>query len=423
MSDNAVRTRSSPWKTRGGTGRAGGAVGAILVGLGLMHFVLDGLVNLLVPLQPLLATRTGASPTALSGLVAAAVAAASLLQPLSARFAIRYGERPATVLGAVLASAGYGALPAVETVAQSLAVVAVGGLGSSLFHPAAGALMARVAEPGRESLPLAAFSAVGTAGAAILPVSMLMSVGALGWAAAFPAAATLVALSLAVRARALHGGASSPLRHRVTTASDRRRIRLAVAAGSMIALAGTTVAASAAVLVAALAGPSNPAVPWALAAYSSSAAAGGMGLALAARRFGARVVLLFAVAGGTIAAALVPLLPLTGVFVAIAVAGAGLPGSLPLLVSHARRPDEGSAAGAVGRVLGLAAGLGGVAYAGVGVLQSAVGYGAALVATVTVAGMAALVVGWFLCGSVDPGECADLLRSAVTSCSGGSCAC
>jgi hypothetical protein len=74
-------------------------------------------------------------------------------------------------------------------------------------------------------------------------------------------------------------------------------------------------------------------------------------------------------------------------------------------------------------VLGLAAGLGGAGYAVVGVLQSAVGYAWALTATVTLSGVAALVVAWFLCRGVDPSDCADPVATASATCACGTCGC
>ena len=205
--------------------------------------------------------------------------------------------------------------------------------------------------------------------------------------------------------------------------SGGRSVRLAVATGAMIAVAGTTVGASAAVLVAADLGQAHPAVAWVVATFSASGAVGGVVLALWARRVGVRAVLLSAVATGTVAAATVPVLPLPLTFVAIAVAGVGLSGSLPLLVSHARRPGEASAAGAIGRVLGLAAGLGAAGYAVVGAAQGALGYGLTLTATVVLAGVAALAGAWFLCRGVDPAQCSDPLEIASATCGGRSCGC
>jgi FSR family fosmidomycin resistance protein-like MFS transporter len=424
MSITATVHRRRP-ETPSGSRRRSAAVvaGVALAGLGLMHAAVDGLTSILVPLQPVLSARTGASPSVLSLVVAVALASASLLQPLAARLVHRHGERPVAAAGAVLAAVGYGAVPAVSGVLEAVVAVVVGGLGSALFHPAAGALMARAAGPGRESLPLAAFSAVGTAGSALVPFGVVVSLGTVGWAAAVPVAAVLVALTPAVRAGVFAPAAGETSGTTHPRGGGSRQVRLAVAAGALVALAGTTTGASAALLLAAELGAAHPAVPWAVAAYSSSGAAGGMLLAVLARRLGARAVLMGAVAVGTVAAAVVPFLPLAGTFVAMALAGAGLSGSLPLLVSHARRPGEGSAAGAVGRVLGLAAGLGGAGYALVGVLQSAVGYAPALTATVTLSGVAALVVAWFLCRRVDPSDCGDPVETALATCACGTCGC
>ena len=71
----------------------------------------------------------------------------------------------------------------------------VGGLGSALFHPGAGAMVARAAPAGREALPLAVFSAVGTAEAALIPIAVLTGVDTLGAAAALPIAVVLLALT------------------------------------------------------------------------------------------------------------------------------------------------------------------------------------------------------------------------------------
>ncbi|HET6967376.1 MAG TPA: MFS transporter [Ornithinibacter sp.] len=416
----AVSTRARPSRARA---RVGVASGVSLAGLGLMHFAVDGLISVLVPLQPVLSARTGARPALLGLVVAVALATASLLQPLTARLVRRFGERRVAGAGALLAAIGYGSVPAAGGVVQAAAAVVVGGVGSSLFHPAAGALMARAAGAGRESLPLAAFSAVGTAGAAVVPFGVLVSVDGLGWAAAAPVAVGLVVLTVVLGARSFRPAASATEPRSTAAAARGGSVRLAVAAGAMIALAGTTVGASSAFLVAADLGAAHPAVAWIVAAYSASGALGGIGLAVWARRVGVRAVLLVAVTTGTLAAAALPILPLPLAFVAMAVAGAGLSGSLPLLVSHARRPGEASAAGAVGRILGLAAGLGGAGYAVVGLAQGAVGYGPTLTATVVLAGAAALAAAWFLCRSVDPGECSDPLLSASASCAGGSCTC
>lgn len=372
-----------------------------------------------------MSARTGARPALLGLVVAVALSSASLLQPLAARLVRRFGERHVAAAGAVLAGIGYGFVPAADSVSHAVASVVIGGVGSSLFHPAAGALMARAAGAGRESVPLAAFSAVGTAGAAIVPFGVLVSVDSLGWAAAAPVAAVLVVLTVVLRAVVFRPAAPVAGRASTTTRSGSSSVRLPIAAGAMIALAGTTVGASSAFLVAGDLGAAHPAVAWVVATYSASGAVGGIVLAVWARRAGVRAVLLTAVTTGTVAAAVLPILslPLTFVAMAMAIAGAGLAGSLPLLVTHARRPGETSAAGAVGRILGLAVGLGGVGYAAVGFAQGAVGYGPTLTATVVLSGAAALAAAWFIGRSAARVQWPDSPMSSSGPCAGGSCPC
>src|SRR5262245_45544712 len=96
------------------------AASAALVGLGAMHFALDGLSGVLVTLQPFLVSRTGARPAMLGLVVATALATASLLQPVAARLAARFGEQRMVAIGAGLAAVGYGIVPAVRSVPEAV---------------------------------------------------------------------------------------------------------------------------------------------------------------------------------------------------------------------------------------------------------------------------------------------------------------
>ena len=428
MTDTAVLAAGTPTAQRtlhrDSTRTGALAASAALIGLGAMHFALDGLTSVLVTLQPHLAARTGARPAMLGLVVGTALATASLLQPLTARVSNLIGERWAAVAGALLAAVGYGMVPAAGTVPEAITAVVVGGLGSALFHPSAGALVVRGARKSGGALPLAAFSAVGTAGSALVPMTVLGALPSLGWAAALPVAVPLVAISMA----ALSGVFAPADRGEVPAATTVRsagggQVRLAVGAAALLALASITTGASAPVLLAAAFGPAHPALAWGAALFSAAGAGGGVLMAVMARRLGARRVLLPAVLTGSAAAAVVPLLPTALVFPAMAVAGVGLSGSLPLLMAHARRPGETSAAGAVGRVLGLGGGLGALGYVLVGVLQSWVGYAVSLTVIVGLAGLAAAAVTWFLCASADPAACAVSVDDAATTCACGSCRC
>ena len=400
--------------------------------LGVMHLAVDGLTAMILPLQAVLAQRLTATSAQLGVLVAVSLTAATLLQPAAARLVLRYGELRAVVTGALLATAGYGLLPAAGSLEQGALAVMVGGAGSALFHPAAGGLLAGMAQPGREALPLALFSAVGTAGAAGVPIGVLLTAEALGAAAAVPAAAVLV-LGAAVAALRLRASRSPHVQPELVTpgellcpapqpgTSQRPAAVLApVLAAALIALAGLTANATAPVLLAQSVGPADPLLGVSVAAYSGAGAVGGVLLALLVRRVALRLVVAPAVLLGTAAATAIPHVQPGAVPVVMVLVGAGLSGSLPLLVTAAKRNGEASAAPAVARILGLSTGLGSLSYAGVATAQQAVGYEVALTVTVVAAGVAAALLALRLpSGLAGP----DTLRAALSSCGSGSCAC
>lgn len=402
------------------------SAGAVVVALGTMHLMLDGLSGVLLPLQPVVADRTGASPGALGLLVALALASSSLLQPLTAGLALRWGDGRAASAGALLAALGYGALPFTFSTAQAALAVVIGGLGSALFHPGAGAMVARAAQPGREALPLAVFSAVGTGGVALVPIAVLAGVDSFGGAAALPVAVALVAVaagllaSRGARAAGPRGGhRSTPATATLGVPHLSAGVALPVILGALISLTGVSVQASAPILLAETVGATDPLLGYAVAAYAAAGALGGIALALWTRHIRLKVVVFSAVAIGTAAALVLPHVAPRLVPAVLLAAGVGLSGTLPLLVTLARRPGETSAAPAVARILGLAAGLGGVGYAGIGALQVAFGYTAALTLTAVIAGGAGLILSTRLRDEdADP---TISLQAAFNACTCGGC--
>lgn len=423
---NPIRrqARMRPARLRWGTGAA---ASLLVIALGVMHLTLDGLTGVLVPLQPVLADRIGADPATLGLLVALALASASLAQPVTARMAMRLGEGRAAVAGTLLAAAGYGSLPAVTSTTAAAVAVVVGGFGSALFHPGAGAMVARAAPPGREALPLAVFSAVGTAGAALVPIVVLTGVDTLGAAAALPVVAVLVAVTAGLLfSRTARTGRARPARDRdVSGALPRGRPRrsssvlVPVALGALISLMGVTVSATAPMLLARTVDATDPLLGYTVAVYSAAGALGGIAFALWARRTRLTTVLFVAVGVGVLASLALPHVAAPISPVVMLAAGAGLSGTLPLLVTLAKRRGESSAVAAVGWILGLAAGLGGLGYAGIGILQAILGYESALTLTVAVAGvLALLLITRVHDRDIDPD---DHMHAAITSCGCGSC--
>lgn len=405
------------------TKRVLGTVSVIAVAAAAAHLFLDGLAGSLIPLQAVIQNRTGADPAILGILVSVALASASLFQPMGARLAQRFGDGSLAITGAFLAAAGYGLLPAVGHPAQAIAAVVAGGLGSAMFHPAAGALVARSAPAGQESLPVAVFSAVGMAGAALVPVAVLSGVTSLAGAAAVPftvpllAVATGLLFSRAVRRAAPRGHRDSATSSSVHNPS----MVMPVAAAALLSLTGVTVMASTPLILAADLGATHALLGYSVAAYSASAAVGGILLALWVRRAKLRTVMLSAAGAGVLVSLAIPYVPQAWTPAAMAVAGTGLAGTLPLLVTSAKKTGETSVGPAFARILGVASGLGAVGYTGIGLLQEPFGYGPILTLTTVVAGTAALILLTRLPEA--PGSAETAIRAALNNCpcSGSAC--
>ncbi|WP_368784587.1 MFS transporter [Arthrobacter sp. SX1312] len=398
------------------------SAGAVALALGAVHLIVDGLGSSVITLQAVIRDQTSAGPAMLSLLIAVAFSSSSLLQPLGARAARKLGDGRMAIMGSVLAAFGYSLLPFATQPGHAIAAVAVGGLGSALFHPAAGALAARSASVGQESLSLAVFSAVGMAGSALVPVAVLGGVSALGGAAAIPFAAPLLALTVALLLSRVMRSKPSAVRH-VDKAVGRRGQSSAtvgpVLAATMLSLVGITVMASVPLLLADRVGSTDPLLGYSLAAYGTAAAVGGILLALWVRRTTLRPVMLCASAAGMLASLAIPHLPPPLMPVAMAMAGVGLSGALPLLVTVARRSDETSAGPAVARILGLAPGLASAGYVAVGLLHSSLGYGTALTLTSATAGAVALIVLMRVQGPASKASA----RTALSICLCGGCVC
>ncbi|WP_019482627.1 hypothetical protein, partial [Arthrobacter sp. TB 23] len=291
-----------------------------------------------------------------------------------------------------------------------------GGLGSAMFHPAAGALVARSAPAGQESLPVAVFSAVGMAGAALVPVAVLGSVTSLAGAAAVPFTVPLLAVAVGLLfSRTVRSAA--PHEHKYPTPSgsaDNPSMVMPVAAAALLSLTGVTVMASAPLILAADLGATHALLGYSVAAYSASAAVGGILLALWVRRVKLRTVMLSAAGAGVLASLAMPYVPLAWTPAAMAIAGAGLAGTLPLLVTSAKKAGETSVGPAFARILGVASGLGAVGYTGIGLLQEPFGYAPILTLTSAAAGTAALILLTRLPEA--PGSAETAIHAALSRC-------
>src|SRR5690606_5282576 len=147
----------------------GGSV--VLAALALAHLVNDSFTALLTPLLPSLQAAFGVSIAQTTALVAVSSFVSSMLQPLFGALGDGSARRALAAVGPLVCGLGMvwlGYAPAFSIV---VLLVAISGVGSAVFHPAAIALVHAGSRPAQRGLFAALFSSAGTAGLAVGPVT------------------------------------------------------------------------------------------------------------------------------------------------------------------------------------------------------------------------------------------------------------
>ena len=349
------------------------------------HLANDAFTNILPVYLPTLQLRFGLGEAALATLVALISLSSNVLQAFVGALSDRWGRRRTAALGLMVSSVLMSFIAVAPTVWALVLVLAIGGLGSAIFHPGAVSMMRDVGS--RKSLFIGVFAAGGALGSAIMPVIVLWIMRVHGaeyvpWLALVGVAAGLALFALAPR--------QTP-----ATGVNRPKVfDLALFKGpvGLLSLAGTLRATAFVsfmnamplylVNVRGLAPDAGP-IGTTLATYGIAAATGGMLVGVFERRLG-RIRLIV-----TTMVLAVPLLVLTltldpGTFAYYAaIAGAGLltNASVPLLVVSAQDLAPHAVGTASGMLMGLTWGTAGVAYIGFGALQELVGIAPALIAS------------------------------------------
>lgn len=358
----------------------GGASLALL--LSLTHATNDAFTNVLPAFLPTLQARFGLGEAALAGFVALISFSSNVLQAFAGALADRWGRRRAAALGLIIGSVLMSFLAVVPTVWALFLLLAIGGLGSAIYHPAA-ASMARSAGS-RKSLAVGLFTAGGPLGSAAMPVVALWILRSYG-AAYVPLLAVVgVALGLALLALA-------PTQERPERADRPKIFDRALFFGPVGLLAGVGILRAVAFISFVNAmplflvnvrgfAPDAPIIGWTLGAYGVAASLGVLATGALEHRVG-RIRLIT----GTMLTAFplllsTLLLPAGSVmfYLAVAAAGAFTNGAIPLLVVSAQDLAPGAVATASGMLMGFTWGMAGVAYVAFGALQQAVGIAPAL---------------------------------------------
>ena len=203
-------------------GRTTGGLAAVALFAATGHLGLELVSNFLPVVYPVLVAEAGFSFAQVGTVTLVATLGMTLPQPLLGML-VRRVDAGRLVIAAVLwCGLFYGLVGLAGSFWPLLAVVALGGLGSALFHPA-GSVVASAARGRRRGAAMSIFSVGGNAGAALSP---LLMAAVLGWSGL---AGTLVTIPLSAASGLIlvllsrHGAISAATGALTTTGRRRRR--------------------------------------------------------------------------------------------------------------------------------------------------------------------------------------------------------
>lgn len=145
--------------------------GVMLATLSMAHLINDSYSALLTPLLPSLQLRFGVTIAQTTFLVAVSSFVSSMLQPVFGAWADGRMRRPLAALGPLLCGFGMVWIGFSPLFIGVVLLVALSGVGSAVFHPSSIAYVHLASRRERRGLYTALFSAMGTAGLAVGPLS------------------------------------------------------------------------------------------------------------------------------------------------------------------------------------------------------------------------------------------------------------
>lgn len=193
---------------------------ATLAACGGAHMVHDGLHDALYVLLPLWSQAFGLSLAQVGVLKAAYSGAIALFQVPAGLLAERFGERALLGAGTAVVGIGYLLLGFSSGFAMLIGVLVLTGLGSGVQHPLSSSLVARAWHDGPRRAALGIYNFCGDVGKMVVPASIAVIAGAVGWrtgAIAFGIAGAASGAILYIALRRLNMGAAPE-----TPAADER---------------------------------------------------------------------------------------------------------------------------------------------------------------------------------------------------------
>lgn len=341
------------------------------------HLTNDAFANVLPVFLPTLQLRFGVGEAVLATFVAIISLSANVMQAFAGAVADRWGRRRSAALGLVVGSVLMSFVAVAPNVVVLVAILALGGLGSALFHPAA-VSMARSAGA-HKSLGVGLFAAGGPLGSAAMPIVALFVIRRFGveyvpWLA-------LVGVTLGATLFVLTPRQARPERHARPKIFDAALFagpvgQLAVA-GILRATAFVSFSNAMPLYLAQVRGfaPDAPIIGITLALYGASTAAGGLLSGALEPRFGRRRLIVGSMLLAVPLLGAVLLVPAgsAAYYVLVALGGLFTNAAIPLLVVTAQDLAPHAVATASGMLMGFTWGTAGVLYIFFGALQQAIG--------------------------------------------------
>jgi FSR family fosmidomycin resistance protein-like MFS transporter len=356
--------------------------GGIVALLAVAHVANDAITSMLAALLPTLQQRFSLSEATLALMVAVFSFSSSVTQPLFGALSDRVGRRPLAVVGLILSAALLSLMAVAPSVGSLFALLVVGGLGSAAFHPT-GTSIARSASSNKE-LAVGMFSAGGMLGLALGPVAALAVAAVAGLEYTPWLMIPGVVLGIVLNVVAPKGAPRAPAtRATVFDVSILRGPVGALAATAVLMeIAFVTFASGLPLWLVSEHGvePGASVIGLTLSTFYVAAAAGGAIAGILTKRLPRRSVI-------TTALGIAPL-PLFATFAlepgsalyygAIALAGALVNASFPLLIVEAQERAPHAEATVSGILMGSSVGIAGVLYVAIGWLQGVVGFTGAM---------------------------------------------
>ena len=351
--------------------------------LTLSHAANDAFTNVLPVFLPIFQERFNLGEAVLASFVAVISLSSNVLQAFMGALADRWGKRRSAALGLVLGSILMSFVAVAPTVWMLFILLAVGGLGSAIFHPAASSMARNVSS--KTGLSMGFFISGGSLGSALMPIVALAIIRNYG--TQYVPYLALVGIVIGALLFFL-----SP-EQEVARGASRPKIfdsKLFFGPVGILSLVGIMRAITFIGFTNALPlwlvntkgfAPDAQLIGWTLGVYSIASSVGVMSAGALEQKLGRGFLI-----AGTMLLALPALLVLFVVapgsllyYALVAVIGILTNASVPLLVVTAQDLAPHAVATASGMLMGFTWGVAGVLYIGFGALQESIGLSSAMI--------------------------------------------